>query len=97
MADDEQLKRFAAKLIWWESPEISLVNPRRLLAQVMTRGDWPETVAFKKAFGWEAFRDALVNAEAGLFDIKSWVMWHHFFELPVPELPKREFVKESVL
>ena len=94
MANEEQLKRFAAKLIWWQSPEVSLGQPRRLLGQVMTRGDWLEVVAFRKAFGWEAFRDALLNAEPGLFDIKSWVMWHHFFELPVPERPKRAFLKE---
>ena len=94
MANEEQLKRLAAKLIWWQPPEVSLGQPRRLLGQVMTRGDWPEVVAFKQALGWEAFRDALLNAEPGLFDIKSWTMWHHFFGLPVPELPKRAFLKE---
>lgn len=94
MIDQEQLKRFAAKLIWWQPAEISLGQPRRLLGQVMTRGDWPEVVAFKNAFGWEAFRDALVNAEPGLFDIKSWVMWHNYFGLPAPELPKRAFLQE---
>jgi len=93
MSNQDQLKQFAAKLIWWEPAEASLANPRRLLGQVMARGDWPETVAFKKAFGWEAFRDALVNAEPGVFDPKCWNMWHHFFRLPVPELPKREFLK----
>ena len=94
MANDEQLKSFAAKLIWWQPPEISLGQPRRLLGQVMTRGDWPEVVAFKSAFGWEAFRDALVNAEPGLFDVKSWTMWHQFFGLSVPALPQRAFLKE---
>ncbi len=96
-ANEEQLKRFAAKLIWWQPPEVSLGQPRRLLGQVMARGDWPEVVAFKQALGWGAFRDALSNAEAGLFDVKSWTMWHHFFRLPVPELPKRAFLKESDL
>ncbi|HXR08632.1 MAG TPA: retroviral-like aspartic protease family protein [Candidatus Acidoferrum sp.] len=93
-ANEEQLKRFAAKLIWWQPPEVSLGQPRRLLGQVMARGDWPEVVAFKQALGWGAFRDALINAEAGLFDIKSWTMWHRFFGLPAPELPKRAFLKE---
>lgn len=93
-ANEEQLKRFAAKLIWWQPPEVSLGQPRRLLGQVMARGDWPEVVAFKQALGWEAFRDALVNAEPGLFEIKSWTMWHRFFGLPAPELPKRAFLKD---
>jgi hypothetical protein len=94
MIDQDQLKRIAAKMIWWQPAEVSLGQPRRLLGQVMTRGDWPEVVACKNAFGWDAFREALVNAEPGLFDIKSWVMWHHFFKLAVPELPKRAFLKE---
>jgi hypothetical protein len=97
MTKEETLKEMAAKLIWWQPAEVSLEQPRRLLGQVMTLGDWPEVVAFKNAFGWEAFRDALVNAEPGLFDLKSWVMWHHFFGVPVPELPQRAFMKDSVL
>jgi hypothetical protein len=94
MATSQQLENMAAKLIWWQPPEVSLGQPRRLLGQVMTRGDWPEVVAFRQALGWEAFRDALTNAEPGLFDIKSWTMWHQFFGLPVRELPKRAFLKE---
>lgn len=94
MISHEQLTVMATKLIWWQPAEVSLAQPHRLLGQVMTRGDWPEVAACKKAFGWDAFREALVNAEPGLFDIKSWVMWHHFFELPVPALPQREFLKE---
>lgn len=97
METNEQIKQMAQRLIWWQTPEISLSQPRRLLGQVMTRGDWPEVVAFKNSFGWESFRDALVHAEPGLFDIKSWVMWHHFFALPVPELPQRAFLKEFAL
>jgi hypothetical protein len=91
MSSGEQLKSMAAKLIWWQPPEVSLANPRRLLAQAMARGDWPEIVAFKNAFGWQAFRDALMNADPGVFEVRSWAMWRHFFNLPIAELPKRKF------
>ena len=94
MIGHEQLTSLATKLIWWQPAEVSLSQPRRLLGQVMTRGDWPEVAVCKQTFGLEAFRDALVHAEPGLFDIKSWVMWHHFFALPVPALPQRAFLKE---
>jgi hypothetical protein len=83
MTDEQQLKRFAAKLIWWQAPEVSLGQPRRLLGRGMTRGDW------------QASRDALVNAEPGRFNIRSWTMWHQFFGLPVPELPKRAFLTKT--
>ena len=97
MEASEQLKRMAAKLIWWQTPEVSFVQPRRLLAQVMTLGDWQEVVEFKNAFGWDAFKDALTHAEPGLFDQKSWLMWHRFFGWPVPAMPQRAFLKEFAL
>ena len=94
MANEEQLKGFAAKLIWWQPPEVSLGQPRRLLGQVMTRGDWPEVVAFKQAFGWEAFRDALVNAEPGLFEIKVVGDVASFFRTARAGTAQRAFLKE---
>jgi hypothetical protein len=97
METTEQLCRMAARLVWWQPAETSLAQPRRLLAQVMTLGDWPEVVAFKNAFGWEAFKDALTHAEPGLFDRRSWVMWRRFFGLPSAELPQRAFLKEFAL
>jgi hypothetical protein len=30
-----ELKRIAASLLWWQSPEVSLAIPRRFPAQVM--------------------------------------------------------------
>ncbi len=97
MEASEELKGMAAKLIWWQPPEVSFTQPRRLLGQVMTLGDWQEVAAFKAAYGWDAFKDALLNAEPGLFDRKSWLMWRRFFGLPVPELPRRAFLKEFAL
>lgn len=89
MANEEQLKRIAKELFWWQSPEISLANSRRFLAQVMSLGTWEQLQEVKRQFGWESFRDALVNAEAGWFDPRSWALWHHAFGLPIKPMPKR--------
>ena len=94
MANEEQLKTIATKLIWWQPPEVSLRNLPRFVAQVMTLGNWDEVKTVSASLGWEAFKEALAKAQPGDFDRKSWALWHHAFGQPVPELPKRAFLKE---
>jgi hypothetical protein len=89
MMDQDQLKRIAKAIFWWQPPEVSLANPRRFLAQVMTLGTWDELQLVKKVYEWDAFKDALLHAEAGWFDPRSWALWHHAFGLPVGPMPKR--------
>jgi hypothetical protein len=36
--DQEALERIAREIVWWQSPEVTLENPRRFLAQLMTLG-----------------------------------------------------------
>jgi hypothetical protein len=85
----EQLRRIAKELFWWQAPEVSLANPRRFLAQVMTLGTWQEVQLVKGEFGWEALKDALLNAPAGVFDARSWAYWRAVFRLPEAEMPRR--------
>lgn len=89
MIDQDQLRRIAKELFWWQPPEVSLGHPRRFLAQVMTLGTWDQLQAVRKAFDWDAFKDALLNAEPGWFDPRSWALWHHAFGLPVKPMQKR--------
>jgi hypothetical protein len=89
MIDSEQLKGIAKELFWWQPPEISLSNPRRFLAQVMALGTWDEVQHVKDVFGWDAFKDALLNAPAGVMDARSWAYWHNFFGLREAEMPRR--------
>lgn len=78
-------------MIWWETPEETLKRPERLIMQVMTRGRWNDVLFVEEVYGKQAFKDALVQAEPGVFDIKSWNYWHVVFGLPVGPLPKRTF------
>jgi hypothetical protein len=89
MTETDELKRVARELFWWQTPEVSLADPRRFLAQVMTLGTWQEVQLVKHAFGWEAFQDALLHAPAGVFDPRSWAYWHVFFGLSEAEAPRR--------
>ena len=92
MKIDDGLKRVAMELFWWQAPEVALANPRRFLAQVMTLGTWQEVQLVKEAFGWDAYKDALLNAQAGVFDGRSWAYWRAVFGLPEAELPHRSLI-----
>jgi hypothetical protein len=87
MISQEELKRIAGELLWWQQPELSLSDPRRFLMQVMTLGSSKQVEAVREAFGAEAMRDALINAAPGVFDGKSWSYWHVMFDLPERPLP----------
>jgi hypothetical protein len=89
---EEQLKPIARELIWWQPPEISLGDPRRFLAQVMTFGTWDEVQFVKRAFGPAALKEVVLHAPAGVFDGPSWAYWRAVFGLGEAELPRRSLI-----
>lgn len=92
MIDRKQLREIAKELFWWQPPEVSLANPRRFLAQVMTLGTWDEVQQAQAVLGWDAFKDALLNAPAGVMDARSWAYWRAFFGLPEAAAPRRSLI-----
>ncbi len=85
-----ELVPIARRLVWHESPEYVLGNPRLFLAYVMTRGTSVDLLAVKRTFGDEDFRDALQNAPPGIMDVRSWHYWHVVLGITVvPPLPER--------
>jgi hypothetical protein len=87
------LKRWAARYVWWKSPEDAVRRPERVIAQVMTIGDYDDVQAMVEALGEARLRDVLRHAEAGVFDARSWAYWHYRLGLAapgrVPPLPAR--------
>lgn len=91
---DEVLRRFAAKYIWWKSPDEALRRPRRVVAQVMNLGDFDDARELAGVLGDDALREAIRDAEAGEFTARSWTYWHYRLGLAEPEkvppLPARK-------
>jgi len=79
----------ARRVFWWGNPRDWLNEPSRFTAQVMTYGDWNDTVLTLELLGESAFKSVLKNPPAGVFDLKSWLYWHHYFLLQAPPLPGR--------
>jgi len=79
----------AMRVFWWGNPEAWLNDPSRFAAQVMTYGDWNDTVLTLKLLGESVFKAVLQNPPAGVFDVKSWLYWHRYFHMEAMPLPTR--------
>lgn len=90
----EELKPFAQRYIWWETPDEAIVMPERVVAQVMNIGDWDDVLAVKAIVGEEYLRTVLQQAEIGQFNARSWHYWHYRLGLStygtVPSMPTRK-------
>jgi hypothetical protein len=91
MDSNDQLVRIAKKVMWWENPSVALAQPLRFIMQVMALGNWRDVQVVRECLGWETFREALLKAEPGVFDKRSWAYWHAVFGLPERVLPRRSF------
>lgn len=91
--DPNILKPYAAKYIWWKSPEEALDLPERIVAQVMDLGDFDDVQKLADVVGEEYLRHVITHCEAGIFSEKSWAYWHYRLGLckpgEVPPMPKR--------
>jgi hypothetical protein len=92
--DREELKRYAKRYIWWQSPDVAVRFPQRVVARVMNIGDFDDVVALAKQAGDDYLRDVLTHAEIGQFTPRSWHYWHYRLGLAsapdeVPPMPSR--------
>ena len=93
--DQDALKHFVSKYIWWKTPDEAVAMPERVIAQVMNIGDYADVHALATLVGDDALRAVLVHAEAGQFSERSWAYWHYRLGLAivdhVPAAPVRKF------
>ncbi len=90
----EELRRDAARYIWWERPDEALRRPNRIIAQVMDIGDFEDVRRMASALGLDKMRGVLLHAEAGWFNERSWSYWCYRLGVvkpgdPLPPMPRR--------
>lgn len=92
--DNSLLRQWAAKYIWWKTPEDALRAPDRIMAQVMELGDYDDVLQLVDEAGEDALSRVLQHADAGQFSPKSWAYWHYRLglakPLQLPEMPRRK-------
>jgi hypothetical protein len=80
----------AQRVVWFESAEETLRQPKRFLAYVMTFGTMEEILTARKYFSAQDFEAVLADPPAGIFDLCSWSYWNGVYKRrPVPPLPQR--------
>jgi hypothetical protein len=57
--------RLARSYVWWQAPEITLREPRKLLCQILRYGRPEDYVEAVELWGIEALRAALLAARTG--------------------------------
>ena len=89
------LKRFAARYIWWKTPDEAMATPDRVIAQVMDIGDYRDVQDLAHLVGDDTLRRVLIEAEPGVFRARSWAYWHYRLGLAtldtLPPQPTRRF------
>lgn len=91
--EQETLRLWATKYIWWRAPDEALIHPDRIVAQIMNIGDYDDVQALLKLVDEEYLKTLLQRAEAGQFNERSWAYWHYRLGVSelgkVPALPQR--------
>ena len=91
----DALNPFAAKYIWWKTPDEAVARSERIVAQVMDIGDYDDVQALAHVLGDDVFRDVLIHAEIGQFSGRSWAYWHIRLGIcsfnNIPTMPARRF------
>lgn len=87
------MKRMAQRYIWWQPPEASVVDPRRVIAQVMDVGTFEDIQALTRGVGRNTLTGVLKQAQPGWFRPRSWAFWHTALGLAtagrIPPIPSR--------
>lgn len=90
----EILAIFARRYVWWKTPEETILNPERVVAQVMTLGDYEDVQLLVRSVGEAYLRHVITHPQPGMFDDRAWAYWHYRLDLcpplEVPPLPLRK-------
>ena len=70
------MKRMAQRYVWWQPPEASVADPRRIIAQVMDVGTLEDIQALVNAVGRNTLIGVMKQARPGWFRPRSWAFWH---------------------
>ena len=89
--NSDVLAELAERYVWWQSAAETLLQPERLLCQLMQLGTYDDVRTARVLLRRDdAFRDGLRFAPPGVLDDKSWNFWHRvLFGSPPPPLPSR--------
>jgi hypothetical protein len=72
-----ELRRIAARVVWWQTPDQVLAREDDFLCRVMALGDLADANFVAATYGTQRLQHALRAALPGVLDPRSWHYWHH--------------------
>ena len=87
---NKAMENIAREYVWWYSPQEALKNTDYFLLHVMNLATWEDAQKVLAHYGTAPFVHALHDALPGALTEKSWVFWHHWFNLPPKPYPVRK-------
>lgn len=92
LPDTLEFRNIAARVIWFEPPEVALSDVPRFMAYAFRYACHADMKLLRLVVDDEDLRWALRNAPPGIIDPRSWSYWHAILGLfpPLPQ-PKRNF------
>ena len=73
-----EMRRLAAKYVWWTPPDVVLSEGMsRLIANVMEMGTWEDACALIECVGIDLFREVLKFPPTGVISDRSLAFWHY--------------------
>ena len=72
----EFLRRMSRRYLWWQTPEASIKDPLRVIAQVMDIGTLEDIQEAAALHGKHRMTEVLNLARPGWFQPKSWAFWN---------------------
>lgn len=70
------LRRMARRYIWWQTPDASMKDLLRVVAQVMDMGTLEDIQEAAAVLGKRRMAEVLNHARPGWFHPKSWAFWN---------------------
>lgn len=89
----EETRAVAARIIWFEAPELALREPIRFMAYAMTYARHEDMQVLRRQVSDDDIREALDKAPPGIIDPRSWAYWNSKMgRYPPPPLPRRKLL-----
>jgi hypothetical protein len=91
LPDTKEFHALAARVIWFEPPELALRDMSRFMAYAFRYASHHDMQMLRTKLNDDDLRAALSEAPPGIIDPRSWSFWHVVLgKFPVPPFPRRE-------
>ncbi len=89
LSDTKEFRELAARVIWFEPPDVALGDVPRFMAYAFRYATYEDIKVLRGVMSDDDLLLALANAPPGIIDARSWCYWHVVLGVfPAPAMPR---------